>query len=159
VRAAEPLEVEQRSIGEMRRRYVLQAAKQAVRAARILLLPTREHGFDLAPLHVLLRAAEVARNDRETAAARIARDVTLRAIRERADHDVLTVIALQLRRHRLQARAVEHVEEQRLDDVVAVVPQRDLRSAELVGDAIENAAPQARAQAAHRLAGLYDARD
>ena len=98
-------------------------------------------------------------NDRELAAARVARDFALGAIRERPDHDVLAVVALQLRRHRFQASAEEHVQEQRLDDVVAMVAERDLGGAELVGDAVENAAAQPRAQPAHRLAGLDDARD
>ena len=97
----------------------------------------REHGLDLAPFHVVLRAAQIARNDRKLAAARVARNLALGAVRERPDHDVLAVVALQLRRHRFQARAEEHVQEQRLDDVVAMVAERDLGGAELVGDAIQ----------------------
>ena len=58
--------------------------------------------------------------------ARIALDVALGDIGERPDHDVTAVLGLQLRRHGLEFAAVEHVEEQRLDDVVAVVAERDL---------------------------------
>src|SRR5690606_40028457 len=133
-------------------RDVLEAAEEPLRAARILALPRGEHGLDLTPLHVVLRAAKLARNDREATAARVARDVALGAISERADDDVAPVVADELRRHRLQARAVEHVQEQRLDDVVAMVAERDLRRTDLARDAIEDPAAQPRAEAAHRLA-------
>src|SRR4029079_14924731 len=110
----------------MRRGDVLQAADQPIGAARIFLLPARKHRLHFTALHVVLRAAQLARNDRELAAARVSRDVALRAVRERTDDDVLAVITLELRRHRLQARAEEYVQEQRLHDVVAVMAERDL---------------------------------
>ncbi len=97
-----------------------------------------------------LRAAERARNQRELHAARIARDVALGDVGERADHDVATVLRTQLRRHRLEASAVEQVQEQGFDDVVAVVSERDLGDAVLRGEAVERPAAQPRAQAAHR---------
>jgi hypothetical protein len=65
---------------------------------------------------------------------------------------VLAVVADQLGRHALQLAAVEHVEEQGLHDVVAVMAQRDLGAAQLVGHAVQDAAAQARAQAAGGLA-------
>src|SRR5262249_15177290 len=76
---ADVLEVEQRAIREMRRRHVLKAAEQPIGTARVLLFPLCEHRLDFAALHVVLRAAELARNDRELAAARVARDVALGA--------------------------------------------------------------------------------
>ena len=54
-------------------------------------------------------------------------------VRERADDDVLAVVGHELRRHRLQLAAVEQVQEERLQDVVAVVAERDLGRAELAG--------------------------
>ena len=59
-------------------------------------------------------------------AARVALDLALRHVGERADHDVRAVVGAQLRRHRLQPAAVKQVEEQRLDDVVAMMAERDL---------------------------------
>jgi hypothetical protein len=47
---------------------------------------------------------------------------------------------------------VEQVEEQRLDDVVAVVPERDARIALLARMAVQRAAPQPAAQSALRAA-------
>src|SRR5256885_12454049 len=50
--------------------------------------------------------------------------------------------------HALHAAAVEHVEHQRLHDVVAVVAQGHLGAAQLVGHLVQDGAAQARAQAA-----------
>ncbi len=54
---------------------------------------------------------------------------------------------------------MEHVEEQRLDHVVAMMAERDLREARALGMRIQRTATQARAEAAHRLAFGYDALD
>ena len=94
-------------------------------------------------------------------AARVALDVALGDVGERPDHDVAAVVGAQLRRHRLEPAAEEQVEEQRLDDVVAMMAERDLGDAVLGGEAVQRAAAQARAQPAHRLAfgdhALHDA--
>ena len=84
-------------------------------------------------------------------------EVGLLAVRERPDHDVLAVVGDELGRHRFQLAAEEHVEEERLEDVVAMVAERDLGRAELARDAVEHAAPQPRAERAHRLAFGDDA--
>ena len=106
---------------------------------------------------MLLRSAQVARNDRKLAGARVAFDVALRDIGERTDHDVMAILGAQLRRHGLELAAEEHVEEQRLDEIVAVMAERDLGDALLACIAVQRAAPQARAQPAHRLAFRYHA--
>src|SRR5256886_15912286 len=66
-----------------------------------------------------------------------------------------------MRRQRLQGPAKEQVEEQRLDDVVTMVPERDLADAVLGGEAVQRPAPQPRAQAAQgaslRDDALHDA--
>ena len=46
----------------------------------------------------------------------------------------------------------EEVQQQRLDEVVGVMPERDLRRADLVGEPVEHAAPQPGAQRARRVA-------
>ena len=79
-------------------------------------------------------------------------EVGLGHVGQRADHDVAAVVADQLGRHALQPAAEEHVHEQRLQHVVAVVAERDLGRAQLAGHAVQDAAAQPRAQAAHRLA-------
>lgn len=62
------------------------------------------------------------------------------------------IVAHQLGRHRLELAGEEHVEEEGLQHVVAVMAQRDLGGAQLVGHAIEDAAAQPAAQAAGGLA-------
>ena len=63
------------------------------------------------------------------------RDPARLDIGERADHDVAAVVAQQLGRHRLELAAVEQVEEEGLEDVVAVMAERDLGRAQLAGHA------------------------
>ncbi len=128
------------------------AEKMASVRPRLLALPLAQHLLHRCALQVFLRAAQIARDQREAARGRVARDVALGDIAERADDDVPAIVAHELRRHRLEATAVEHVEEQRLDDVVAVMPERDPGDAVLRGVVVQRAASQARAQAAHGAA-------
>ena len=120
-----------------------------------------QHLLDRHALHVVLRAAQLAGDERKAAPARVAGDVTLGHVGERPDDDVAAIVGAQLRRHGLQAPAEEQIEEQRLDDVVAVVAERDLGDAVLAREAVQGAAAQPRAQAAHRAAfrdhALHDA--
>ncbi len=62
------------------------------------------------------------------------------------------IVGHELGRHRLQRAGEEQVQQQRLDEVVCVVPQRDLRRAFFFRNAIQHAAPQPRAQRARRRA-------
>ena len=136
----------------MRRHDACHRVEDAVDPARVLALPAAQHLADAHALQVLLAAAEVARNDRELALLGPALEVALGDVGERADDDVAAVVADQLGRHALQPAAEEHVHEQRRHHVVAMVAERDLGRAELARDAIEHAAAQARAEAAHRPA-------
>src|SRR5262249_25519010 len=72
-----------------------------------------------------------------------------------------TVVRDELWGHRLELAAEEEVQEERREQIVAVMAERDLRRAKLAGDAIEHAAPEPRAQRAHRGAvgddALHDA--
>lgn len=61
------------------------------------------------------------------------------------DH-VTPIVRAQLGRHRLEAAAMEHIEEEGLDDVIAVMAQRQTVRANLVGIGIQIAAAQARTQ-------------
>ncbi len=151
-RGLQMLEVVQRSVQQVGRHDVLQGVEHVVHAAGEALVPVAQHLADLLALQVLLAAAEVAGNDRELLLLRPAGGVLLGHVGQRADHHVAAVVADQLRGHGLQLAAEEHVEQQRLEDVVAVVAQRDLGAAQLVGHAVEDAAAQAAAQAAGGLA-------
>ena len=61
---------------------------------------------------------------------------------------MFTVITHQLRRHTFHLAAVEHIEEQRLQDIVAVMAQGNFGRAQLGRGAIQNTAAQTRAQRA-----------
>ena len=113
----------------------------------MLRLEVVDHLADDLALEVVLRAAEIARKDRERLFLCVEGDVFLGAIRERADDDV-TVLRHQLRRHRSELPGEEQVQEERLEDVVAMVAERDLRAAHLLRDAVEDAAAKARAERA-----------
>ena len=136
----------------MPRLHLAERREDRLGAPRELALPVRQHLRDHLALRVRLRAAERAGDDREAARARIARDLALRHVGERPDHDMAPVVRAQLRRHRLEPPAEEQVQEQRLDDVVAMMTERDLADAVVRRPVIERAAAQPRAQAAHRPA-------
>ena len=106
-------------------------------APGIASLPVTQHVLDFLTLQVFLRAAQVAGDDREAPACGVRCEILFPAVGERADHHVVAVVAEQFRRHRLQLAAEEHVEEQRLDDVVAVVPERDPGGADLAREAVQ----------------------
>jgi hypothetical protein len=83
-------------------------------------LPLGQHAGDRLALEVRLGAAEGAGDDREGPRPGVAGDLPLRDIAERPDHDVAPVLGEELGRHRLEATAMEEVQEEGLDDVVAV---------------------------------------
>ncbi len=127
--------------------------------ARALLLPFGQHAGDRLALQVRLGAAEGAGDDRERPRPGVAGDLPLRHIAERPDHDVAPVLGQELGRHRLEATAVEEVQEEGLDDVVAVVAEGDLVDVVLAGPAIERAAPEPTAETALGLPGRDHAPD
>lgn len=59
---------------------------------------------------------------------------------------MFAVIAHQLRRHAFHLSAVEHVQEQRLQDIVAVMTQRNFGGAQLRRGPVQNATTQTRAE-------------
>ncbi|EXI77664.1 MAG: hypothetical protein AW12_03101 [Candidatus Accumulibacter sp. BA-94] len=72
-----------------------------------------------------------------------------------------TVVGEQFGRHRLELAGEEEVEEQGMDDIITMVAQRNLVGTEFPGGAINDAAAQAGAQRAGRLAfrdGVLDDR-
>src|SRR2546421_736835 len=67
-------------------------------------------------------------------------------VHERADDHVLAVVGHEPRRHRLERAGKEQVQQQRLDEVVQMMTEGNLRRADLGGDSVEHPAPQARAE-------------
>src|SRR6267143_1122030 len=149
---AQACEIEQLAVEQVRRAHVGERAHDRLDAAGMALFPLGEHLAHHLPLQVFLRAAQVARNDRESLHLGVSDQIVLAHVRERADHHVLAVVRAQLRRHRLELATVEQVEKKGREDVVAVMAERDLGRAELAGGAVQRSAPQPRAERAHRLA-------
>src|SRR2546427_3752022 len=149
---AQACEIEQLAVEQVRRAHVGERAHDRLDAAGMALFPLGEHLAHHLPLQVFLRAAQLARNDRESPQLGVSDQIVLAHVRERADHHVPAVVRAQLRRHRLELAAVEEVEKKGREDVGAVMAERDLGRAELAGGAIQRSAPQPRAERAHRLA-------
>jgi hypothetical protein len=74
------------------------------------------------------------------------------AVRQRPDHYIAAIVGTQLGRHGLERAIEEHVEKESFDDIVAMMPQGHLGRANLVGEVVQGAATQARAQRAGGLA-------
>ena len=65
------------------------------------------------------------------------------AVGHRADHRVSSILALQHRGHAPGGSFKEKVQQERLEDVVRVVPKRDFAASFLHRNIIENPSPQA----------------
>ena len=90
---------------------------------------------------------------------RVRARLVLADVDQRPDHDVRAVVGHQLGRHRLERAGEEQVQQQRLDEVVGVMAERDLGRADFLRDAVEHAAAQPRAQRAGRRAVVEDVVD
>ena len=132
--------------------HVLQGAEHDLDATGALALPLLQHLLDHLALQVLLRTAQVAGDDGKFLELAVGLDIGLGTIGQRADHHVAAIVGEQLGRHGLERAAVEHVEEEGFQNVVAVVPQRHLGRTDLVGVGVQGATTQARAQRAGGLA-------
>ena len=137
----------------MARPHVAERGEHAFTRAGRSGLEIGEETRDRLALEAVLRPAQIAGEDRELEQLGVARDLVLGAEEERTDDDVLPVVGAELRGHRLQLTGEHEVQHQRRDRVVAVVSERDLGAAELFGEAIEDAAAEARAERAERLSG------
>src|SRR6185436_9196254 len=131
IRVDQTLEIEYAGIGRVRGHDSEHCRENRFAATEIRAFPGRQHLLHLAPLCVLVRAAQLAGNDAELPGPRIPLDLRLGDVGQRADDDVTAVLGTQFRRHGLEAPAKKQVEEQRLHDVVAMMAQRDLRDAVL----------------------------
>src|SRR5438034_268707 len=149
---AQACEIEQLAVEQVRRAHVGERAHDRLDAPGMALFPLGEHLAHHLPLQVFLRAAQLARDDRESLQLGVGDQIVLAHVRERADHHVPAVVRAQLRRHRLELAAVEQVEKKGGEDVVAVMAERDLGRAELAGNPVQRPASQPRAERAHRLA-------
>src|SRR5262245_47025760 len=78
-------------------------------------------------------------------------NVLLRAIQERTDDGVPPTIRNELWRHGRELAREEQVQEQRLEYIVSVMPDCDLRASKFRGHAVENPTTEARVQGTEGL--------
>src|ERR1041385_6951405 len=99
---------------------------------------------------MVLGLAERTWDDRKSAQLGIAAQVRFLDVREWPDDDMPAVLGPYFCRHRLQLSVVEHVQEQGLEHIIAMMSQCDLRGSQRRGDAVQMAAAESGAQGAHR---------
>lgn len=110
------------------------------------------HGIALKPV---LRAAEVAGNDREFHSGCKFCHILFGAIGKRAhDHQVAFVIQ-QLRRHAGQPATMEEIHEEGLENILAVMAEQQRVAALLPRDAVEIAATKPRTERTIGAAGRH----
>src|SRR5688572_14668492 len=103
--------------------------------------------LDALPLKAQIAArGTAATDDRQLAFLRIRACFTLGDVNERPDDDVLAVVGDKPGGHRLETSGEKEVEQQSFDEVVEMVSERDLRGADILGDPVQNAAAQPRAE-------------
>src|SRR4051812_12594812 len=110
----------------MRRPHLGERTSNGFDATGVALFPLTQHFGYKFSLQILLRAAQIAGNDREALLLGICGEVFLGDIGKRPDDNMLSVIGAQLRRHRLHLPAVEKVEEESGEDVIAMMAEREL---------------------------------
>src|SRR3990172_8027709 len=121
--------------------------KQARLDPRLLTLKLRKEPLDLPPLPVRVAARRAGTaGDRKTRQRRVADDIVLRHVHERPDHDISSVISPEQGGHRLDLAVIELIEQQRLDEVVAVMTKGDLRAAQFRCPRVKYTAPDPRAE-------------
>ena len=113
----------------------------------MLALELHEQPFGALPLEAEIATRGTATaDDRQLGFLAVRPRFVFAHVHERPDDDMFIVVRHELGRHGFQRSGKEQIEQERLDEVVGVVPERDLRCAHLAGDAIEHAAPEPRAQ-------------
>ena len=147
------MKIKQLPVHQMAGCNILQRLQNHFGAPWKLLFPIAQHLPHALALHIVLRATHrAARNNRKLAMLRPANNIALAHISQRAYHRKLAIITHQLGRHGLELGSEKHIHEESGNNIVAMVPQRNLVYTQPPRHRIQNTAPQARAQAAQRLA-------
>ncbi len=98
----------------------------------MLALELDDQSLDALALQAQIAACRTAAaNDRQIVFARVGARFRLGDIHQRPNHDVLAVVRHQPRRHGLECAGEEQIQQQRLDEIVQMVAERDLRGADL----------------------------
>src|SRR5689334_9083062 len=138
-------------VQQVRRNDVSQRVQHRGAYVRNVFFEIGDQGLDARALQVRLRATQITRNDRKVTLGSILCDLTLRTVRQRPDNRVAPVVRTEFRRHRFERPDVEEVQQKRRDDVVGMMPERDLVTTLLDRNVVKNAATQTRTDGTIRL--------
>ena len=83
-----------------------------------------------------------AADNRQPARLRVDARFVFADVHEWSNHHMLAVIRYEPRRHRLQVASEEYIEQQRLDEIVGVVPQGNFGRSHLARKAVQHAAAE-----------------
>src|SRR5258705_6829777 len=138
-------------IEEVPRHDVAGGLQHRLLATGMFLLEVEDQPLDPGPLEAEIAArGKAAADDPQSALLGGQARFGLLDVHERPDDDVLAVVGPEPRRHRLERAREEQVQQQRLDEVVEMMAERDLGRADLRGDSVEHSAAQPRAERARR---------
>ena len=125
----------QAGVEQMPRRDVAQRLEHRLLDARMLDLEIHQQPLDPLALKAEIAAGRTAAaDDRQLRFLGVRPRLVLADIDQRTNHHMRAVVGHQLGRHRLERAGEEEVQQQRLDEVVGVVAERDLGRADLLGD-------------------------
>ena len=122
-------------VEQMPRRDVAERLQHRLLDAGMLDLELHQQPLGALPLQAEIAARRTAAaDDRQLALLRVRPRFVFADVDERPDHHVRAVVGHELGRHRLQRAGEEQIQQQRLDEVVGVMAERDLRRADLLRD-------------------------
>src|SRR5881396_430450 len=142
-------------IEKMRRSDIAEGSQHGIAQGWDFMLQLFYQALNPLSLQVLLRAAQVARDDGIPLKIRECRDVRFPAVCQRTNHRVTAVVAAQNRRHRLQGPRKEEVQQKSLENIVRVMSQGDLGALFLNGRFVQDAPAQPGTQGTRGFPFLY----
>src|SRR5690554_3192898 len=107
----------------------------------MLLVPVLEHFLDNLALEIFLRTAEVAGNDWVLPKLRVPGNIFLATVCQWTNDYIPTIVAVQHWWHRFKLAAVEHIQEQGFQKIIAVMAKGNLGNTLLLRKVVENAPP------------------
>src|SRR6185503_5289401 len=126
---------------------------------RYFALKLRDQLLHSLALEVLLRTTQIARYDWIRLSLGEGRYLGFPAISQRTYDRVSAVVAAKQRRHGLERPAEKQVQQKRFQDIVGVMPERDLGAAFFDCHVVQDSPPKPRAQCAGGLAFCHDCFD
>ncbi|ENN89185.1 hypothetical protein RHSP_62606 [Rhizobium freirei PRF 81] len=140
--------IEQFRVKQMRWIHMRQRAQHRILAAWHAPLDIRKHVLHGIALQPVLRATEIAGNDRKLHGGSEFGKIVFRRIGERTQQHQVALVIEKLRRHGSQPAAMEEVHEEGFENILAMMAEHQRVAAFFAGDAIEIAAAQARTERA-----------